>query len=288
MLIDESNVVHAIEKLKSERAAARAAATTRQAADSQSTAEPRSVAELQSVTEVQSVTELQAVAQPQRAEREVESVRATAPLRAVAPEPAAVGRARALGMPEWLAGQLAGGGLARGAVTAMADCPAAVVDILAHVTANGGCAAVVGYPNLALAAVVAAGGELSRLIIVPDPAPHVGAVLSTLAEGVDLVVYVPVQRVTPTFARPVEARLRKSSCALLSCGAPWPGARLNLDVQVAGVHGLGRGSGRIRSISVAGRVWGKGQPPQRIAAELTGRRDSAGSQVDRGRIEVAL
>ena len=288
MLIDESNVVHAIEKLKSERAAARAAATTRRAADSQSTVEPRGTAEPQSAAEPRGVAGLQSVAQPQRAEREVEPARAVAPLRAVAPEPAAVGRARVLGMPEWLAGQLAGGGLARGAVTAMADCPAAVVDILAHVTANGGCAAVVGYPNLALAAVAAAGGELSRLIIVPDPAPHVGAVLSTLAEGVDLVVYVPVQRVTPTFARPVEARLRKSSCALLSCGAPWPGARLNLDVQVAGVHGLGRGSGRIRSISVAGRVWGKGQPPQRITAELTGRRDGAGGQVDRGRIEVAL
>lgn len=276
MLIDESNVVHAIEKLTSNRAAARAAATTRYTEEPQCTAEPQHAAELQGV------------AQPHHAERKVEPARAVTPLRVVAPEPATVGRTRVLGMPEWLADQLAGGGLARGAVTAMADCPAAVVDILAHVTANGGCAAVVGYPNLALAAVAAAGGELSRLIIVPDPAPHVGAVLSTLAEGVDLVVYVPTQRVTPTFARPVEARLRKSSCALLSCGAPWPGARLNLDVQVAGVHGLGRGSGRIRSIGVAGRVWGKGQPPQRITAELTGRRDSAGSQVDRGRIEVAL
>lgn len=282
MLIDESNVVHAIEKIKSSRAAARAAATTQHAA------EPRGVAELQSAAEPQNAAGLQGVVQPQRTEREAGSTRVVSPLRTVAPEPATVGRARALGMPEWLAGQLAGGGLARGAVTAMADCPAAVVDILAHVTANGGCAAVVGYPNLALAAVAAAGGELTRLIIVPDPAPHVGAVLSTLAEGVDLVVYVPVQRVTPTFARPVEARLRKSSCALLSCGAPWPGARLNLDVRVSGVHGLGRGSGRIRSVGVTGRVWGKGQPPQRITAELTGRRDGAGSQVDQGRIEVAL
>lgn len=281
MLIDESNIVHAIEKLKSNRAVARAAAQT-VATDSRSAAEPRGTAESRGVAGLQSV------AQPQVAGEEAESARAVAPLRAVAPEPATVGRTRVLGMPEWLAGQLAGGGLARGAVTAMADCPAAVVDILAHVTANGGCAAVVGYPNLALAAVAAAGGELSRLIIVPDPAPHVGAVLSTLAEGLDLVVCVPVQRVTPTFARPVEARLRKSSCVLLSCDVPWPGARLNLDVQVSGVHGLGRGSGRIRSIGVTGRVWGKGQPPQRIMAELTGHRDGAGSQVDRGRVEVAL
>lgn len=286
MLIDESNVVHAIEKLKSNRAAARAAAQT--VATGSRAAEPRGMAEPQGAVEPRGVAGLQSVAQPQVVGQEAESARAVAPLRVVAPEPATVGRARALGMPEWLAGQLAGGGLARGAVTAMADCPAAVVDILAHVTANGGCAAVVGYPNLALAAVAAAGGELTRLIIVPDPAPHVGAVLSTLAEGVDLVVYVPVQRVTPTFARPVEARLRKSSCALLSCGAPWPGARLNLDVRVSGVHGLGRGSGRIRSVGVTGRVWGKGQPPQRITAELTGRRDGAGSQVDQGRIEVAL
>lgn len=286
MLIDESNVVHAIEKLKSNRAAARTAAQT--VAVGSRAPEPRNAAEPQSAAEPRGVAGLQSVAQPQVAGQEAESARAAAPLRVVAPEPATVGRARTLGMPEWLAGQLAGGGLVRGAVTAMADCPAAVVDILAHVTANGGCAAVVGYPKLALAAIAAAGGELSRLIIVPDPAPHVGAVLSTLAEGLDLVVYVPVQRVTPTFARPVEARLRKSSCALLSCGVPWPGARLNLDVQVAGVHGLGRGSGRIRSIGVTGRVWGKGQPPQRITAELTGRRDGAGSQADRGRIEVAL
>lgn len=286
MLIDESNVVHAIEKLKSDRAAARAAAQT--VAAGSRAAEPRGMAEPQSAAEPRGVAGLQSVAQPQVVGQEAESARAVAPLRAVAPEPATVGRARTLGMPEWLAGQLAGGGLARGAVTAMADCPAAVVDILAHVTANGGCVAVVGYPKLALAAVAAAGGELSRLIIVPDPAPHVGAVLSTLAEGLDLVVYVPVQRVTPTFARPVEARLRKSSCALLSCGAPWPGARLNLDVQVAGVHGLGRGSGRIRSIGVTGRVWGKGQPPQRITAELTGHRDGAGGQADQARIEVAL
>lgn len=288
MLIDESNVVHAIEKIKSSRAAARAAAAAQHAAEPRGVSELRGAAEPQNAAESQGAAEFEGEAQPQRVEREAGSTRVVSPLRAVASEPGTVGRARALGMPEWLAGQLAGGGLARGAVTAMADCPAAVVDILAHVTANGGCAAVVGYPNLALAAVAAAGGELSRLIVVPDPAPHVGAVLSTLAEGLDLVVYVPVQRVTPTFARPVEARLRKSSCVLLSCDVPWPGARLNLDVQVSGVHGLGRGSGRIRSVGVTGRVWGKGQPPQRITAELTGHRDGAGSQVDRGRVEVAL
>ena len=100
MLIDESNVVHAIEKLTSNRAAARAAATTRYTEEPQCTAEPQHAAELQGV------------AQPHHAERKVEPARAVTPLRVVAPEPATVGRTRVLGMPEWLAGQLAGGGLA--------------------------------------------------------------------------------------------------------------------------------------------------------------------------------
>ncbi|WP_414120656.1 hypothetical protein [Corynebacterium nuruki] len=166
-------------------------------------------------------------------------------------------------VPAWLGRHLRRGGLPRSAVTAATDCPAALVDLLAGVTAAGGCAAVVGYPALALGAVAAAGGDLDRLVIVPDPAPHAVAVLGTLVEGLDLVLYRPAKPVAPTAARPVDARLRRSRCALAVCGGPrvWPGSRLHLDWRVDGVTGLGHGSGRIRGVELSGRAWGQGQPP---------------------------
>lgn len=167
-------------------------------------------------------------------------------------------------VPGWLSGSLVAGGLPRGAVTAADDCPAALVDLLTTLTAGGGCAAVVGYPRLALAAVAAGGGELERLVLVPDPTPHAAAVVGTLAEGLDMVLYAPPAAVTPSSARPVEARLRRGRCALLVCSGvrSWPGARLHLSWRTAGVTGLGVGSGRVRGVSVVGQAWGQGQPPQ--------------------------
>jgi hypothetical protein len=167
-------------------------------------------------------------------------------------------------VPGWLSGSLVTGGLPRGAVTAVDDCPAALVDLLSTLTAGGGCAAVVGYPRLALAAVAAGGGELERLVVVPDPSPHAAAVVGTLAEGLDMVLYAPPAAVAPSAARPVEARLRRGRCALLVCSGvrSWPGARLHLSWRTTGVTGLGVGSGRVRGVSVAGQAWGQGQPPQ--------------------------
>ncbi|MGJ4069535.1 hypothetical protein ACN4DJ_00070 [Corynebacterium macclintockiae] len=189
-------------------------------------------------------------------------------------------------MPQWLAGHLPGGGVARGQATQISDCPAVLVDVLAHLTAQGMCVAVVDYPRLAIAAVAAAGGDVERLVLVPDSTPHTAAVLGTLIEGMDVVLFAAggqggqsvqsvqgargMQRgaVPPTFARPVEARLRKSECALLVCGRAWPQARMHVELQVCGVLGLRRGSGRIRAVEVEGRVWGKAQPPSAVRATI--------------------
>ncbi len=189
-------------------------------------------------------------------------------------------------MPQWLAGHLPGGGVARGQATQISDCPAVLVDVLAHLTARGMCVAVVDYPRLAIAAVAAAGGDVERLVLVPDSTPHTAAVLGTLIEGMDVVLFATggqgaqsvqgvqgargMQRgaVPPTFARPVEARLRKSECALLVCGRAWPQARMHVELQVCGVLGLRRGSGRIRAVEVEGHVWGKAQPPSAVRATI--------------------
>lgn len=184
-------------------------------------------------------------------------------------------------VPAWLAEHLPGGGVARGQATQISDCPAVLVDVLAHLTAQGMCVAVVDYPRLAIAAVVAAGGDVERLVLVPDSTPHTAAVLGTLVEGMDVVLFAAggqlgkqggggavSSTVAPTFARPVEARLRKSECALLVCGKAWPQARMHVELQVCGVLGLRRGSGRIRAVEVAGRVWGKAQPPSAVRATI--------------------
>lgn len=186
-------------------------------------------------------------------------------------------------VPAWLAEHLPGGGVARGQATQISDCPAVLVDVLAHLTAQGMCVAVVDYPWLAIAAVAAAGGDVERLVLVPDSTPHTAAVLGTLVEGMDVVLFAAGGQlgkqggqsgrsrggsVSPTFARPVEARLRKSECALLVCGKAWPQARMHVELQVCGVLGLSRGSGRIRAVEIAGRVWGKAQPPSAVRATI--------------------
>ncbi|MEL4161474.1 hypothetical protein [Corynebacterium bovis] len=111
---------------------------------------------------------------------------------------AAPGARRTAPAPAWLGGHLAAGGLPRGAVTVAADCPPVLVDLLTAVTAAGGCAGVVGYPRLALAAVEAAGGDVGRIVVVPDPAPHAEAVVATLVEGLDLLIYAPGGAAGPT------------------------------------------------------------------------------------------
>lgn len=195
-------------------------------------------------------------------------------------------------VPAWLAEHLPGGGVARGQATQISDCPAVLVDVLAHLTAQGMCVAVVDYPRLAIAAVAAAGGNVERLVLVPDSTPHTAAVLGTLVEGMDVVLFAAGGQlgkqsgqsgrssggsVSPTFARPVEARLRKSECALLVCGKAWPQARMHVELQVCGVLGLRRGSGRIRAVEVAGRVWGKAQPPSAVRATI-GAEDVIGAE----------
>lgn len=207
-------------------------------------------------------------------------------------------------VPAWLAEHLPGGGVARGQATQISDCPAVLVDVLAHLTAQGMCVAVVDYPRLAIAAVAAAGGNVERLVLVPDSTPHTAAVLATLVEGMDVVLFAAGGQlgkqggqsgqggrssggsVSPTFARPVEARLRKSECALLVCGKAWPQARMHVELQVCGVLGLCRGSGRIRAVEVAGRVWGKAQPPSAVRATI-GAEDVIGAESAAGTVGTA-
>lgn len=190
-------------------------------------------------------------------------------------------------VPPWMGFFLQSQGLQRGSVTHISNCPAALVHMLAAVTAQGGCAAVVNHPNLAVAAVEAAGGDIDRLVLVPDAEPHTAAVLATLVEGMDMVLYrTPLGQssVSPTFARPVDARLKKSECAFVVCGGQWPSARMHMELHVSGIIGLGQGSGRLRALEVSGRAWGKTQAPRTFTTIVGPRWDGEDwvSSVDAG------
>ena len=166
------------------------------------------------------------------------------------------------------------GGLPRGAATSIADCPTALVHIIAQVTAAGKHVAVIGLSDLLWAAVSDAGGDLSLIAVVDCPdatgdadinAPDPLSVLGVLCEGMDLVIYCGQGQadVPPSLARPVMSRVRSSRCVLLVCGVRWPGVSLRIDATVSAFRGLGRGRGRIRGMSVDMRVVDRHRPPQR-------------------------
>lgn len=162
---------------------------------------------------------------------------------------------------------LPNGGLPRGAVTHCSDTPALVVEIIGQVAAAGGYAGVVGWPELSYAGVGRDG--LERVIAVPEPGIEDIAVAGVLAEGLDLVVMrtrAPLA-LTPVRARPLLARLRKGSAALLAVNTTVPSPALSVTGTITAFHGIGEGRGRIAGIDVRVRAERKGARP--ASATLT-------------------
>ena len=162
--------------------------------------------------------------------------------------------------PSDLARALPGGGLARRAVTEVADCPALIVELIAQATAAGGHVGLVGWPELSLAGVVDT-GRLGHIIAVPDPGVDPLGIIGVLVEGLDLVVArwaVPLE-LSPVRARPLLGKLRGGQAALVLVGATVPSPHVRIDATVTTFRGIGRGSGRIKGVDIAVRVEAKGQ-----------------------------
>lgn len=160
--------------------------------------------------------------------------------------------------------QVLGGVVRRGAVSAI-DRPGAVLSALVAETTRVGYVAVVGVSELGLLSVVEQGGDLSRIMCVPDPGVQPFEVLGLLAEGVDLLVVSLPKAPAPSQARPLQARLRKFSTALISIGGGWPGGNTKISSSVEGVVGLCAGGGRIRSVSYSVVVSGTRFPRRHMS-----------------------
>lgn len=165
---------------------------------------------------------------------------------------------------------LPGGGLSRRNHTRLSDCPALVVELIAHCTARGGHVAVVGWPELSYAGVIESGGRLGNVIAVPDPGPEPLNISAVLVEGLDLVIHRFVSRVeiTPTRARPLLAKLRSGTAALVMVGAEITAPAALIDARVITYRGLGAGTGRINGVDIDIRVSAKGRAAARTRLTL--------------------
>ena len=163
-------------------------------------------------------------------------------------------------VPESVAHLVPGGVLPAGRVTAVSGSATLRVGLLAAATASGARCAVVGWPELGVAAVAEQGGRLDCLALVPDPGPDPAAVVSVLLDGLDLVLLGPaVAAVAPSRARVLGGRVRAAGAVLL-VGPGWPGAELTLAGRHCRYGGLGAGRGRLASVSTVVRCSGRAAP----------------------------
>ena len=121
---------------------------------------------------------------------------------------------------------------------------------LAHASDSGAFVAVVGWPELVLTSALEGRGSADNVLVIPDPGPDPLHVVGLLAEHMDLVIYrtAAAVAVSPTRARPLMAKLREGTAALVTVGTRLPSPALTLTGHVVGFRGIARGSGRITSV----------------------------------------
>ncbi|MCU9518853.1 hypothetical protein N7326_03055 [Corynebacterium sp. ES2794-CONJ1] len=143
------------------------------------------------------------------------------------------------------------GGLKRRAVALM-DSPALLaVEMLAHISSAGLFSAVLGWPELSYAGISESGGQLDRIIAVPEPGAQIWEAAAILAEGLDAIFINSEQAtLTPSRARPFLAKVRHGKAAVIVLGTHIPTSWMDIRAQITGFRGIGYGTGRIKSIDM--------------------------------------
>ncbi len=200
-------------------------------------------------------------------------------------QPVTLAGQRIMPVPEVLAPLFPWGGLQRGTSLGVAGHGAWTLSLalMAEALGEEGWLAVVGVPDLGLAAAADLGVRLDRVLLVETPSlDQWPTVVAALLEAVDVVAVAPSARIGPRDARRLQARAREQESMLLHLdgGRTWPnGLDLTLSTEVDRWEGLGEGHGHLTgrrvSISAAGRrgagggssveVWLPG-PDGRLAA----------------------
>ncbi|CAH0167978.1 hypothetical protein SRABI76_01205 [Microbacterium oxydans] len=178
-------------------------------------------------------------------------------------------------------------GLQTGTAYTVSPSPALVLALLSAASRKGHWCAVVGMPTLGVEAAAAFGIDLSRLILVPDPAERWLAATSALAEVVPLIVVHPGSRARDADVSRLSARLRDRGCTLLVAEGStdaWPQSEGSIRLHDPQWHGLGTGWGLLSDCTVTVTARTRHAPmPSSVRVQLPGRSGIVeAASIDRG------
>jgi hypothetical protein len=142
--------------------------------------------------------------------------------------------------------ELLPGGLRRGSVVAAGPWGLLGLALAAGASAAGAWCAVVGLPQLGVAAAADAGLDPGRMLLIADPGPGWPQVVASLLDGCELVLLRPPDRPSAQLRRRLEATVRRFGGVLVVAGE-WDGAQTRLLVANQEWVGIGAGHGRLRA-----------------------------------------
>jgi hypothetical protein len=162
---------------------------------------------------------------------------------------------------------LPGGTIRAGAVYSVQESMLLVMAMLQAASASGAWCAVIGVPSFGAESAAAAGIDLERLVLVPEPDDQWLAVTAALADIATVVVTRPLGRVTPGNASRLAARLRQRGAALVALG-DWPGSEVTLRVTERSWQGIGTGYGFVGECRAVVSASGRAGAVRPMTAEL--------------------
>ncbi len=188
--------------------------------------------------------------------------------------PLALARERTLAVLSPLVPLFPEGGLRRGSVVAVDGdgATALALAVAAGPSAAGSWTAVVGDPDIGLAAAAETGVALERLMVI-DPSPpgstskSAASVVAALVGAVDVVLVGSSVRLRPADVRRLSARQRERGSVLIRIGSvDGPGVDVGMRIVESEWAGLGAGHGVLRARRVRVTAQGRGASARPRAA----------------------
>lgn len=175
-------------------------------------------------------------------------------------------------------GTVTSAGLVRGQTVACTGSAAVscALGLVAEATREGSWAAIVGLPSIGVLAAATVGVSLERTVFIglsesqspgSEPRGDLGAALSALIDGIDIVVIARrcVSAMSPSLVRRLQTRAQSKGSVLVIIGDP-PSVSVDIRLTARTVHweGLGEGHGHLRRRLVAVEMDGRRCPRPRV------------------------